>query len=109
MSSTPRENQGPTWWDVERHLVDLTKRCGSHVTVQRVWSQDARSERFTWHAHVSVKGYRKGKPDAVRGASHAFRGNGGSATMPAAIVVALFKLEEALAEAEEDAQQQALF
>lgn len=109
MGSDPRESRGPSWYDVERHLLDLEKRLGRHVRVELHHTADKMRGGVYWTAYVCVVGARPGKPQAVHGGSYPFRGKGGASTVTAALVLALYRLEEQLDQDESEAAQQALF
>lgn len=100
---------GPSWWDVERLHDELERRYDRQITFQAFCHHDRGSGRTAWT--VTATSHPRGQASNVhvRGGSHGFRSNGGARTMPAAMLLALHKLDDALNERTSEAEQRSLF
>jgi hypothetical protein len=100
---------GPSWWDVEQLHDEMERRWDRQIVLQAFCSHDRESGRASWQ--VVATSHPRGRPSNVdvRGGSYAFRGRSGAKTMPAAMLLALHRLEDALTEKKTASEQRSLF
>jgi hypothetical protein len=89
---------GPSWWDVERLLQELSTRYNVSVLVTTTCSRDKSSGRCSWWVRSEAHPLKRLCEPAIAVGAHGFRGNGGASTYPTALYLALGRLGVALDE-----------
>jgi hypothetical protein len=101
--------QGPTYWDVERLLESVERVYNVKVVFLITCMKTGYAGQLTWY--VRANGHEPKHLDKLPrnvGAAN-FRGNDGASTMPAAMYLALVRLDEQLGIVSSVATQTALF
>jgi len=87
-----RTEFGPSWWDVERLVVDFQKTWRRKLRIVFCPHHDPYSGAVTWSILVTTFLVVENKEVSVRGKNWPFRGKSGASTVPAAVTMALSAL-----------------
>lgn len=100
---------GPSWWDVEAAVASLEDEYDCQVAFNITFTQIGSERRPSWWVNAGAYQRRRLTAPARAYGGYGFKGNSGSKTMAAAMLMAVLRLRDGLEAKTEEAQQASLF